>query len=179
MHTIMNPMKSLFGIGMAFALSAKPVMASDTYPGELKVGERINYKTSYDVPVKAAELAPFAHLEMAASIEKLPSGQFEFCYHLPWEIVSNSKKVPRIVFTTTKQTDSNTYEVEGEHSFGTCTFGAKKSSCHLFYNDLNLDADVTKAELATKFSGEELANRSMVADIFTRDPEGVLLFEIP
>ena len=179
MNTTINTLKNVFGLGLVLALSTKPLMAADAYTAVTKDGDTLNYKTSYEVPVNSPDLIPYAHLEMAAGVKKLPNGQFQFCYHLPWEIVSKSDKVPGIEFTTTKQVDANTYDVEGEHSIGTCTFGAKKSSCHLFYNDLNLDASVTKAELAKKFTGDELAKRGQVADIFSRDPEGILLFEIP
>ena len=94
MNTTINTLKNVFGLGLVLALSTKPLMAADAYTAVTKDGDTLNYKTSYEVPVNSPDLIPYAHLEMAAGVKKLPNGQFQFCYHLPWEIVSKSDKVP-------------------------------------------------------------------------------------
>lgn len=135
------------------------------------------FKTAYEVPVDDPALAPYARFEMTATV-KFQNNRWEFCYRLPWEVTSKSSAIPTIEFVTTKQLTPETYEVKGKHTTGTCTFG-KKSSCHLFYSRMNLDAEVTKSDLAKIFSGEELTMRTKVAETFAFDPEGILLFEIP
>ena len=137
--------------------------------------EQFNGPTAYEVPVTdAPELVPYAHYEMAATV-KTVGEQWEFCYRLPEDLVGPDQKIPTIEFITTEKVNKNTYKVKGRHTDGTCTFG-KKASCILKYHDLNLNAETTKAFLATKFSGIELEKRSEVAVRFAFDPEGILLF---
>ncbi len=137
--------------------------------------EQFNGPTAYEVPVTdAPELVPYAHYEMAATV-KAVGDKWDFCYRLPEDLVGPDHKVPTIEFVTTEKVNDSTYKVKGPHSDGTCTFG-KKASCKLFYHDLNLNVESTKAFLATKFSGLELEKRSEVAVRFAFDPEGILLF---
>lgn len=137
-----------------------------------------NDQTAYEVPVDdQPELLPYAHFKMDASV-KFKGDHWEFCYKLPEELTGDSADIPHIEFKTTEQIDAQTYRVRGEHSSGKCTFG-ENASCHLFYDDLSMKVDMTKDFLAKKYSGKELEMRSMVAERFTRDPEGILLFHIP
>lgn len=168
----MKKIKNMIGLSLLVATS---VTAADNSVGT--EANEVAFKTAYEVPVDNQSLLPYAHFDMAATV-KYKNGRWEFCYRLPWEVTSKSSSVPTIEFVTTKQIKPDTFEVQGEHTDGTCTFG-KKSSCHLFYSRMNLDANVTKSDLAKEFSGEELTLRGMVAEKFAFDPEGILLFEVP
>ena len=175
---ILKLTKNLTGLRL-IVLASMSSMAAGSENLIQTTDDVIPFKTSYEVPVDDQSLAPFARFEMPATVKKNATGQWEFCYRLPWQVTSKSTAVPVIEFKTTKQIDANTYEVRGAHTDGTCTFGEKKSSCHLFYGNLNIDENVTKAELAKEFSGPELDMRSAVAEKFARGPEGILLFEAP
>jgi hypothetical protein len=163
---LMNILRTLIRSGIFLTATAALSHGSDG---------QFSGPTAYEVPVlDAPELAPYAHYEMAATV-KVVGEHLEFCYRLPEDLVGPDKNVPTIEFITTEKLSENTYRVKGKHSNGKCTFG-KKASCHLTYHDLNLNAETTKAFLATKFSGIELEKHSEVAVRFAFDPEGILLF---
>ncbi len=123
----------------------------------------------YQVPV-SENLKPFANYPVKFKSDTYENTPNKITFPLPAELVGDSTMVE------ISKTPDGTWM--GPNAQGSCQYGERYIKCNLKFNDLTIDSVRVETAVRQRFPAEQVQGRLSVAEKFSGEPIGIIIYRL-